>query len=34
VDDIRRIDEVEGTVDLDIKVYLRWFDPSLIDISP
>lgn len=33
VDDMRALDEVTGTVELDICVYLRWFDPSLINIS-
>jgi hypothetical protein len=33
VDDIKQVDEVNGTVQLDIKVYLRWLDPSLIRIS-
>lgn len=33
VEDMRAIDEVTGTVELDIIVYLRWMDPSLVNIS-
>ena len=31
--DMKQVDAVAGTAFIDFAVYLRWFDPSLINIS-